>query len=121
MSLIALPQSTPATIYGLYEVLSSVGVGWAEVTGEGEGKPLMDVQIVSEDGENFSSAIGTPIAPHASIRETNRTDIIIATDLALSPDPDLNYAWPRMTDWVRGQFEQGATLCSVCSGTVFIA
>lgn len=86
MSLLALPESTPAALYGLYEVLSSVGVSWAEVTGDGEPAPLMEVKIVSEDGRDFTSAIGTPIAPHAALHEVNRTDIVIVADLALLPE-----------------------------------
>ena len=121
VSVVALPESTPAALYGLYEVLSSVGVVWAEVTGEGDGVPLMDVQIVSTDGKDFVSSIGTPIAPHASIHHVNRTDIILTTDLTLSPDMDIAHAWPAMTDWIRAQYEQGATVCSVCTGSVVLA
>jgi len=116
-----MPESTPAALYGLYEVLSTVGVYWTQITGEGTGEPLLDVQIVSEDGKEFSSVIGTPIAPHASIHHTNRTDVIIAADFIFSPDTDLTSAWPQMSDWIRAQYEQGATVCSVCTGTVLLA
>ncbi len=121
VSLLALPESTPAALYGLYEVLSSVGVSWAEATGDGEPAPLMEVKIVSEDGRNFASAIGTPIAPHAALHEVNRTDIVIVADLALVPERAADYSWPAMTDWVRAQYDQGATVCSVCTGTAFLA
>jgi hypothetical protein len=34
VTLLALPESTPATLYGLYEVFSAVGVVWPALTGE---------------------------------------------------------------------------------------
>lgn len=121
VSLVALPETTPATLYGLYEVLSSVGVNWTEMTGQGEGQPLLDVQIVSENSDTFASALGTPITPHTSLRHVNRTDILITTDLALTPDRDLTQGWPTVADWIRQQYDQGATVCSVCTGTVLLA
>jgi transcriptional regulator GlxA family with amidase domain len=121
VSLVALPESTPAALYGLFEVLSLTGITWPQVTGEGEPVALFDVRIVSTDGKPFDCAMGTPIAPHAAIGDVQRTDILIAADLALTPDMDLRTRWPEMTGWIREQFEKGATVCSVCTGTALLA
>ena len=121
ISLLALPESTPTALYGLYEVLSSVGVAWPELTGEPAGCAKFDVRIVSPIRETFTCAIGTPIAPHASLDETPRTDIVIVTDLAFAFDADPRSRWPAAAAWVRERFSGGATVCSVCTGSVLLA
>jgi hypothetical protein len=34
IDLVALPETTPGTLYGLYEVFTAVGIAWSIVTGE---------------------------------------------------------------------------------------
>lgn len=121
VSILALPESTPAALYGLYEVFSLAGVTWTQLTGEGEGKPLFDTAIVSADGQGFTCAMGTPIAPHAAIGEVDKTDVIIVADLALTPDMDLRARWPQVKEWIRDQYDKGAIVCSVCTGSILLA
>src|SRR5690606_10140530 len=49
------------------------------------------------------------------------SDIVIVSDLQLSPDLDPRGRWPEEIDWVGRQFSGGATVCSVCTGSVFLA
>jgi transcriptional regulator GlxA family with amidase domain len=121
VSILALPESTPVAIYGLYEVFSSVGVVWPELTGEGEAAPRFDVKIVSLDGKPFTCPIGITIAPNASIADIAETDVVIATDLALPPGFEPGDRWPEMSEWLRARHRDGAIVCSVCTGTVLLA
>jgi transcriptional regulator GlxA family with amidase domain len=121
VSLLALPETTPATLYGLYEVLSSVGVAWPALTGEAPAGPTMDVRIVACSADPFVCSIGTPIAPHASLAETSRTDSVIVSDLALAADFAPAWQWPTVSRWLRDQYCRGATICSVCTGAVLLA
>jgi len=121
ISLVALPESTPAALYGLYEVLEGVGVHWPTLTGSGDPTPRFEVRIVSEDGLPMDSAIGTPIRPHAAIADVESTDALIIADLALTHDFDPTGRWPVMAAWVRGQYDRGAIVCSVCTGAVLLA
>ena len=116
-----MPESTPAALYGLYEVLSLAGVTWTQLTGEGDGVALFDVAIVSADGRSFNCAMGMPIAPQAAIGDVEKTDVIIVADLALTPDMDLHARWPEVKDWIRGQYDKGAIVCSVCTGSILLA
>ncbi|MCB1495784.1 MAG: helix-turn-helix domain-containing protein [Bauldia sp.] len=121
ISLLALPETTPAALYGLYEVLQSVGVAWGEITGETADCGRFDTRIVSVDGKPFTTTMGIPIAPHASIESTPRTDILVATDLSILPHRDPRGRWPALSAWIASQHDTGATLCSVCTGTVLLA
>jgi transcriptional regulator GlxA family with amidase domain len=121
VSILALPESTPVAIYGLYEVFSSVGVVWPELTGEGESAPRFEVKIVSLDGKPFTCPIGITIAPNASVDDIAETDVVIATDLALPPGFEPADRWPEMSEWLRARHREGAIVCSVCTGTVLLA
>lgn len=119
--ILVLPEVTPTAVYGLFEIFSAVGLSWPELTGQGEPAALFDVRIVSADGQPFASAIGTPIAPHGVIGDAGAADVIVVTDLALPADFDPRGAWPDLGAWLRRQYESGATICSVCTGSVLLA
>ena len=121
VSLLALPESTPTTIYGLHEVLSAAGVAWTLLTGECAPAPRFDVRIVSADGLPFVSPVGVQIAPHGRLDGVGRCDVVIVTDLALAPDDEPRGRWLLEADWVRRQRDAGAVVCSVCTGAVLLA
>jgi transcriptional regulator GlxA family with amidase domain len=121
IGLLALPDSTPAALYGLYEVLASVGVVWQALTGEPAACEPLRVRILSEHAEPFTCAGGVPIAPHAGMADVDRVDLVIVADLAVSPDEDPRGRWPAAADWLRRQHAAGATICSVCTGAILLA
>jgi transcriptional regulator GlxA family with amidase domain len=111
----------PAALYGLYEVFDAVGTAWTQLTGEEVPPVRIETKIVSTDGRPFLSPLGAPIAPHASLAEASRPDVVIVTDLSFPEDADLSGQWQEAADWVGRRYREGATVCSVCTGTVFLA
>ena len=120
-AVLAMPESTPTAMYGMYEVLSSVGVVWPQVTSGKSGAPLFEVDLVSAEGIPFRTYAGIPVAPSRSIRTNCAADVVIVTDLDLPPGSDPRGAWPDLADWLRTQYDRGATVCSVCTGAVLLA
>jgi transcriptional regulator GlxA family with amidase domain len=120
-SILALPETTPTAMYGMFEILSSVGVVWPQAIGGQPGHARFEAEIVSSDGEPFTTNGGVPISPHRSIRSDEIYDVVIVTDQELSADFDPRNAWPEQTNWLRRQHENGATICSVCTGAVLLA
>ncbi|HLT91375.1 MAG TPA: helix-turn-helix domain-containing protein [Woeseiaceae bacterium] len=119
--LLALPETTPTSLYGLLEVFSAVGVSWNELTGESVHVPPLAPRIVSRDGKPFTSIQGMHFTPACAITDVERCDIAIVTDLALGPEADPRGRWPEETAWMRAQLERGAIVCSVCTGALFLA
>lgn len=58
IALLALPQSTPAAIYGLYEVFLSAGRTWEQLTGERSDIAVLSPRIVGSDGRPVGTACG---------------------------------------------------------------
>jgi transcriptional regulator GlxA family with amidase domain len=121
ISLIALPESGASVLYGLYDVLSSVGKAWCEFTGEDHGTTPFDVKIVANTTQMFRCLGGVPVIAHQRFRDTDACDIVIATDLMFPLDVDTRGRWPEVTAWIRRMYDQGAIICSVCTGSVLLA
>ncbi|BCH34430.1 AraC family transcriptional regulator [Mesorhizobium sp. L-8-10] len=120
VSLLALAESSPAVLYGLFEVFQAVGSMWRELTGEDTGSRRWEARIVGRDGTPFASAIGPPITPDTSLVDSSSCDIVIVTDLALAADLEPG-DWGAEIAWLRRRHEEGALLCSVCTGSVLLA
>jgi transcriptional regulator GlxA family with amidase domain len=121
VGLLAVPQTAPAVLYSLFEVLSLVGTAWEGLTGKSAGKVRMEVSVVAQRGAPVTCALGVPIMPHASFSDMRGYDVVIAPDILFEPGFDPRGCWPAAARWLRTQFEQGAIVGSVCTGAVLLA
>jgi transcriptional regulator GlxA family with amidase domain len=116
-----VPESSASVLYGLYDVLSSVGKAWSEITGEDHGTTPFDVKIVANKTQMFRCLGGVPVIAHQRFCDTDACDIVIATDLLIPLDVNTHGRWPEATAWIRRMYDQGAIVCSVCTGSVLLA
>ncbi|WP_428607322.1 GlxA family transcriptional regulator [Sedimenticola sp.] len=121
IGIVAVPESSGAVLYGLFEVLSSFGAAWAEVMGGPQNPVEFDVRIVAPSRDPFTCVGGVPITPHASLDEIDYADVVIVTDLAINPDTSHDHKWPQVKSWLKRIYNAGGTVCSVCSGSVLLA
>lgn len=122
VALLALPEAAPAALYGLQEVLGAAGRTWETLTGEPESaRRLLDPVIVSRDGQVFASPLGPEIAVQASLAELDGCELVVVSDLVLGPADDPRGRWRDEAAWLRARREAGATICSICTGSVFLA
>ena len=119
--IVAVPESSGAVLYGLFEVLSAFGAAWAEVMGEPRNDAAFDVKIVASSCDPFTCVGGVPVTPHASLQEVDVADVAIVTDLAINPDTNHEDKWPAVKSWLNRIYRAGGTVCSVCSGSVLLA
>jgi transcriptional regulator GlxA family with amidase domain len=118
VALLVLPESTPAAIYGLYEVFDCVGRTCKDLTGEKPAGCRMRPRIVAPGGRTPDSIIGIPIPPQEGL---GAADIVVVADLALPAGFDPVGGWPAEAAWLRERHAAGAVICSVCTGTVMLA
>jgi transcriptional regulator GlxA family with amidase domain len=120
--LLALPESTPTTLFAFLEVFSAAGTAWAQITGEAREAPRMRVRVVARGTAPWRSPVGPIIAPDITLDAAAApADIVIVTDLDLTAGLGDPARWQPETEWLRAQAEGGATLCSVCTGSVLLA
>lgn len=114
VSILTLPDSTLSTLTGLYDVFALFD---SVVPG---GQPFQ-VEIVAPAHHLVSTASGLPLSAHRVIDEVTSTDIVIVPSLLLAGGKWQTGRYPRLIAWLRQMYQQGASLCSACSGVLVLA
>lgn len=121
VSILATSDTSPSTLYGLFDVLNSVGVGWQKFV---TGKPIdpqFDVRIVAAGREPFRCAGGILVSPHFSVEEVGDTDIALVASRVISASTPPKDHDERNINWLLRQQGSGATMASACTGAVMLA
>lgn len=118
IAILALPQSTPAALFGLYEVFASVGNTWELLTGEPSDTRPLEPRIVARSPDPVPGPLGFAITPNGTLDDA---DVIIVTDVAIPDRSDLSALWREELDWLKERRDAGAIICSVCTGGIVLA
>lgn len=120
VALLAAPETSPAILYGLYDVLLSVGTVYPDMTGQ-SGEALLDVRIVAVDKEPFRCFGNVLVEPHACLSELKRVDVVVVCDMYTPTNQAPRGKYLREVDWLRQMHAGGALVASVCTGSLILA
>lgn len=121
VGLVAVPESTASTLYGLLDVFWSVGRDW-EVLVEGRtGSPLMEPHIVAARRGGFRGVNGAWIEAGRSFDEWPNPDIVCVPDLMVVPTRFERGAYPEAAAWLADCHRGGSVITSSCSGALLLA
>ena len=99
--LLAAEETSPSVLYGLYDVLSTAGAVYSELTSGSPGKKTLDVRIVSGTGDPFRCFGGVMVEPHDSIEQLDETDVAIVCDMYTPIDTPPRGRYEREMDWLK--------------------
>lgn len=121
--LVAVPEAAASALFGMIDVLASVGRDWELLTGDGTAsdRPLIVTRIVSADGRGYRGPNEAWIQPHGAYDEVGRPDVICVPDLYLDPASPPKGRYEETVAWIRRCFDDGSLVCSVCSGALLLA
>jgi transcriptional regulator GlxA family with amidase domain len=120
--LVAVHETVGSSLYGLLDVMLSVGTLWPMLTrNPREHHPRFRVRIVAPQADPFSCGNGIPVIPDAAIADDPAAPIIIVPELGLGPDESLHGRHRDIVAWLQHRYRQGASLYSACSGSVLLA
>lgn len=119
--LLASAETSPSVLYGLYDVLSTVGMIYPEMTAGESGKELLEVQIVAATAEPFRCYGNVVVEPHAAIAELDEPDAAIVCDMYHPIDISPRGRYPTEIAWLQRVHARGALVASVCSGSLILA
>jgi len=117
VSLIALPEASVSTLFGLHDLLNGFSVmrGVIDVPET----PPFKVEIVGEASGQQLLAGNTPVQVQRRVDEVVATDIIIVP--AIVTEGWITGRYPALVEWIARMHDQGAMLCSACSGVFLLA
>ncbi|MFQ5567714.1 MAG: GlxA family transcriptional regulator [Paracoccaceae bacterium] len=121
VALLAAAETSPSVLYGLYDVLYSVGSVYPDMTMGEPGPDALDVRIVAAEGQPFRCGGGITVEPHAAIGTIGRVDVAIVCDMYTPIDQPPRGRYPREMAWLRQMHAGGAIIASVCSGSLVLA
>ncbi|MEM8728500.1 MAG: helix-turn-helix domain-containing protein [Pseudomonadota bacterium] len=123
--LLASPETSAMVLYGLYDVLTTVGGVYPEMVKGAPERELLEVQIASIDGQPFDCAGDIPVKPHVSVSDLskagNRPDAVIVCDMYVAVTAVPTGRYPAECAWLREMHSAGVLLSSVCSGSLVLA
>jgi transcriptional regulator GlxA family with amidase domain len=119
--LLAAAETSSSVLYGLFDVLHTVGAIYPEMTSGEPGQRLLDVMIVAATTEPFRCFGGVMVEPHAGIDAVDETDVAIVCDMYAPIDKPPRGRYEREIDWLKRMHTKGALLASVCSGSLILA
>ena len=121
VALLALPESTASVLYGIYDVLNSIGWAWPSLSGEPAQHAGFGVSLVSHDGAPFRCFGGIQVTPHGRLDEVPAEALAVVPDIAMDPRGDPRGRWPEVTEWLATHYARGGLIATVCTGSVLLA
>jgi len=82
--LLAAPETSASVLYGLYDVLQSVGAVYPDMISGSPGDELLDIKIASADGKPFHCIGNIPVEPHMSANNQAAPDAVVICDMYTS-------------------------------------
>lgn len=119
--ILATPYASASTLYGLYDLLSSVGAFWDFCVSDTPPSAVFTVQIVAQTTEPFRCSSGVLVEPEFSFDEAPPADVVIV--------PGMNVTWKERLpaqerpafDWLIAQHRAGTRLTAACTGAIYLA
>ncbi len=121
LAILVAPESSASVLYGLYDVLLSVGSMYPEMLTGKPGDALLDVSVVAATGEPFRCFGNVPVEPSAAIADTDEFDVVVACDMYAPIDAAPHGSWATEAAWLRRMHARGALVASVCTGAILLA
>jgi len=119
--LLATPEASPSVLYGLFDVLGSVGTAYSDMTTGVSGDELLEVKIVGASREPFRCFGNVPVEPHAGVDDIDEADAIIVCDTYTPIHTPPKGMYLREIEWLKKMYKKNAILSSICSGSLILA
>jgi len=119
--LLTSTETSPGVLYGLYDILSTVGAAYPDMISGITDEELLDVKIVAKSKKPFRCISNITVEPHNSIDEISKTDAVVVCDMYTPIDTPPKNIYHEEVEWLRRMYNRQALLTSVCSGSAVLA
>ena len=110
-----------AILYGLYDLLASVGTAWSYLTEGTFQPPMTRVRIVARDKAPFRCIGRVPVVPDATLEEADDAEIICLPNFRIGEEDRPKDVLGPEIDWILHRHSSGARLACACSGAALLA
>ena len=121
IGLLASSESSPGVLYGLLDVLSSVGPAFPIMTTGQLGDNLLDVKIIAASKKPFRCFGEVMVEPHLSLDELTEIDVVIVCDMYTPINTPPRDKYLEEIEWLKKVHTNDTILASICSGSIVLA
>lgn len=121
IALLAAPETTAGTVFGLYDLFSSAGRDWGLLTRGEAGTPRARPFVVAARPEPFEVANKAWIRPDRSFEDCGAPDVVYVPEVLVPPGEPITGRFSDAVAWLGKCYEAGATIASACSGALLLA
>jgi transcriptional regulator GlxA family with amidase domain len=119
--LLTAAETSPSVLYGLFDVLSTVGAIYPEMTTRESAEPLLDVKVVAATAEPFRCYGNVMVEPDFAVDDLDETEVAIVCDMYQPIDTPPRGQYGHEIDWIKRMHAKGAIVASICSGSLILA
>lgn len=120
VALLAIPDAMMSTVSGLYDVLNAFELLSGMDDAVPRGSPF-EVRIVGRDSEPVVTASGLPVRADIALADATEADVVIVPSLLVERGEWVQGRYPEVVQWLGQRHEDGALICSACSGVLLVA
>lgn len=121
VAVLAIPEMTAGTLYGMYDMFASAGRDWDFLVTGIPGTPRIRPFIVAATADPFAVANGVRVKPHYGFAACPRPDVVCVPEVFAPPETVLADRYAAELEWLRRSYGEGAVLASACSGAMLLA
>jgi transcriptional regulator GlxA family with amidase domain len=121
IALLAAPETSASVLYGLYDILTTVGPMWPDMTAAASDEPLLDVRIVAATAEPFRCFGDILVEPHAALADVDALDAVVICDMYTPIDRAPRGRFTDEGAWIRRLHDGGTLVATVCTGSLLLA
>jgi len=102
VAILAAPETTPGTVFGLYDLFSSAGRDWDLLTRGRAGPSLAKPFVVAAQRDQFEAANGAWIQPHGIFDDYPISDVVYVPEILVAPEAPISPSWTPVTSMAWG-------------------
>lgn len=121
VAIMVIPAAGASVIFGLYDLLLSVGRDWPLIIGGQPGPQAIRSLLVAADAGPVTVCNGISVPVDFTLAECPPVAVICVPEVNIPPGESMTGLFDREIEWLQRRYAAGATLAAACSGAMLLA
>ncbi|WP_020484433.1 GlxA family transcriptional regulator [Methylomonas sp. MK1] len=121
VAILVFPAASASVIFGLYDLLLSVGRDWPLIVSGQAGLQAIRPLLVAADSGPLTVCNGVPVSIDYALADCPPVAVVCVPEVNIPPSEPMAGLFDREIAWLTQRYQAGATLAASCSGAMLLA
>ncbi|MDT4289145.1 helix-turn-helix domain-containing protein [Methylomonas sp. MO1] len=121
VAILVFPAASASVIFGLYDLLLSVGRDWPLIVSGQAGPQAIRPLLVAADSGPLTVCNGVPVSIDYALADCPPVAVVCVPEVNIPPSEPMAGLFDREIAWLTQRYQAGATLAASCSGAMLLA